>query len=73
MFELDGKAIRSLLIERQMTIRELAQRADVTETTAQKVTRGNAKTNARTTGKVANALGVTADKILKKGEYNNEQ
>lgn len=66
MFELDGKAIRSLLIERQMTIRELAQRAEVTETTAQKVTRGNAKTNARTTGKISAALGVDAQQILKK-------
>ena len=66
MFELDGSAIRSLLIERQMTIRELAQRADVTETTAQKVARGDAKVNARTTGKISVALGVDAQQILKK-------
>ena len=72
MFELDGVAVRSLLVERQMTLRDFAKNAGITETTAAKVSRG-AKTNARTAGKVANALGVTADKILKKGEYNNEQ
>lgn len=66
MFELDGSAIRSLLIERQMTLRDFAKTAGITETTAQKVARGNAKTNARTTGKISAALGVDAQQILKK-------
>ena len=66
MFELDSAAIRSLLVEKQMTLRDFAKTAGITETTAQKVARGNAKTNARTTGKISSALGVVADKILKK-------
>ena len=66
MFELDSAAIRSLLVEKQMTLRDFAKTAGITETTAQKVARGNAKTNARTTGKISAALGVVADKILKK-------
>lgn len=66
MFELDGKAIRGLLLERKMTLRAMARTAGVSETTAQKIARGGAKTNAKTAGKVADALGVVADKILKK-------
>lgn len=66
MFELDSAAIRSLLLEKQMTLRDFAKTAGITETTAQKVSRANAKANARTTGKIATALGVVANKILKK-------
>lgn len=64
MFELDSSAIRSLLIERRMTIRELAQRADITETTAARLTREGSKSNAKTLGKVATALGVGGNELI---------
>ena len=66
MFEFDGKAIRSLMLERQMTIRDVAKSAGVTETTAAKIIHGKAHSaNGRTLSKIAAAFGVTADKILR--------
>ena len=65
MFELDGKTIRGLLLEKKMTLRELAKAASITETTAQKISRDGARTNAKTAGKVADALGVDARTIIK--------
>ena len=65
MFELDGKAIRGLLLEKKMTLRDMARKASITETTAQKIARGGARTNAKTAGKVADALGVDAKLILR--------
>ena len=65
MFEIDGKTIRGLLLEKKMTLRELAKAASITETTAQKISRGGARTNAKTAGKVADALGVNARTIIK--------
>ena len=65
MFELDGKAIRLLMLEKKMTFRALAKAACITETTAQKVVRGGVKVNAKTAGKIADAFGVDATTILK--------
>lgn len=64
MFELDGKAIRKLLLEKKMTLRALAQKAAITETTAQKIARG-ARVNAKTAGKIVDAFGVDASTIVK--------
>ena len=65
MFELDGKAIRLLMLEKKLTFRALAKAAGITETTAQKIARGGAKVNGKTAGKVADAFGVDASTILK--------
>lgn len=65
MFELDGAAIRSLLVAQQMTLRDLSKAAGINPTTARKVMRGDVRTNAKTAGKIAQALGVSADRILK--------
>lgn len=65
MFELDGKTIRGLLLEKQMTIRALAQKAAITEVTAARLSRDGARANARTTSKLAFALGVDPKLILK--------
>lgn len=65
MFELDSKKIRSLMLEKQMTLRDLAQKAAITETTAARLSRNGARANARTTSKLANALGVDASTIVK--------
>lgn len=64
MFELDSKAIRLLMLEKKMTFRALAKAACITETTAQKIVRG-ARVNAKTAGKIADALGVDAKSIIK--------
>lgn len=64
MFKLNGAAIRSLMIERQMTLSDFAKNAGINPGTAAKVMRGDAKANARTTGRIATALGVSADEIL---------
>lgn len=65
MFEFDSKVIRSLMLERQMTIRDVAKSAGVTETTAAKIIHGKTNSaNGRTLSRIANAFGVSADKIL---------
>ena len=64
MFELDGKAIRLLMIEKQMTILDLAKAAGISPVTALKIARG-AKANGKTTGKLVSALGVAPQLILK--------
>lgn len=68
MFELDSKTIRSLMLEKQMTLRDLARAATITETTAARLSRDGARANARTTGKLANALGVDAKLIIKEAD-----
>lgn len=67
MFELDGKAIRLLMLKTKMTFRDLAKAACISETTAQKIARG-AKVNAKTAGKVASAFGVDANLIVMEAE-----
>lgn len=64
MFEIDGKAIRKLLLEKKWTLRDLAKVAQITETTAQKIARGGARVNAKTAGKIAAGLGVDANSIV---------
>ena len=68
MFELNTRAIRSLMIERQLTVRDVAKAANITETTAARLSRDGARANARTTGKLAHALGVDAKLIVKEKE-----
>lgn len=65
MFELNSTKIRSLLLEKQMTIRAFAKAAGFTEATAQKVVRTNPRVNARTAGRVASAFAVEPQKILR--------
>lgn len=73
MFELDGKAIRGLLLEKQMTLRDLARAATITETTAARLSRDGARANARTAGKLAVAFGVNAEQILKRDEPRDQR
>ena len=63
MFEVNPAKITSLMFERGLTIRGLAQKAGLTETTAAKAIRGS-QSNARTIGKLAAALGVKGEEIL---------
>lgn len=72
MFELDGKAIRKLLLEKKMTLRALAQKAAITETTAARLSRDGARANARTTGKLAKALDCEPEQILKRDEPRDQ-
>lgn len=66
MFEVDVKAIRAAMLAKQMTIRDLAKAAGVTETTAGKIFKGcSTKLNGRIAGAVANALGLSPEQILK--------
>ena len=63
MFEVNPTKIKSLMFERGLTIRGLAQKAGLTETTAAKAVRGT-QANARTVGKLAAALGVKGEEII---------
>ena len=53
-----------LMISRQMTARDVARAAQLTETTTQRLTKPGAKANARTVGKLAIALGVDGDELI---------
>lgn len=72
MFELDSKTIRSLMLEKQMTLRDLARAATITETTAARLSRDGARANARTTGKLAKALDCEPEQILKRDEPRDQ-
>lgn len=63
MLEVNSARIRSLLLERSMSIRDLAKAAKLTEVTTAKALRG-AKANIKTVGKLATALGVRGEEIL---------
>ncbi|MBR0061709.1 MAG: helix-turn-helix domain-containing protein [Selenomonadaceae bacterium] len=63
MFEVNPAKVKSLMFEKSLTIRGLAQKAGLTETTAAKAIRGS-KSNAMTVGKLAAALGVRGEDIL---------
>ena len=56
MFEVNPAKVKSLMFEKSLTIRGLAQKAGLTETTAAKAIRGS-KSNAMTVGKLAAARG----------------
>lgn len=68
MFELDGKAIRKLLLEKKMTLRALAQKAAITETTAARLSRDGARANGRTVGKLCDALDIDSTLIVMEAE-----
>lgn len=69
MFEINIKAISAAMLAKQMTIRDLAKAAGVTETTAGKIFKGcSTKLNGRIAGAVANALGLSPEQILKEAE-----
>lgn len=65
MFEIDSGVVRGLMLERQKTIKQLASDAKITPVTAARLIRGG-RANARTTGKLAAALGVNGERIIKK-------
>lgn len=66
MFNVNPAEVRRLMIEHGLTIRELSRAAQVTETTAAKFLRG-AQCNARTLSKLARALGVSGEQLLRGG------
>ena len=72
MFELNDKAIRSFMLERQMTLRDVAKAANITETTAARLSRDGARANARTTGKLAKAFDCEPEQILKRDEPRDQ-
>lgn len=72
MFELDSKAIRSFMLEKQMTLRDMAKAANITETTAARLSRNGARANARTTGKLAKALNCAPEQLLKRDEPRDQ-
>lgn len=64
MFELNYKAIRRIMVEKGLTISDLSLSAPLTQTTVARLMRDGARANARTTGKLAAALGVDPKEII---------
>ena len=55
------------MIAQQMTIRGLARKAQISEVTAAKVIK-DGKATGEVTGKIAGALGLSPEEILKEGD-----
>ena len=65
MFEIDSARVRKMLLVRKLTITEFARRADVTTVTARKFFHTDARATAPTVAKIADALEVEPQFILK--------
>lgn len=65
MFEINQSLIRATMCEKQMTVRETARRANMSETTLRTLLNDKATANARTVGRLAAALDVKPSEILK--------
>ncbi len=64
MFKLDERKIRNLMFTLQLSGRALAKKAGLTPKTLGNLIRGKAKANARSVGKLAQALGVNGEEII---------
>ena len=64
MFELNKRLVKVTMIAQQMTIRGLARKAQISEVTAAKVIK-DGKATSKVTGKIAGALGLSPEQILK--------
>ena len=67
MFELNKRLVKVTMIAQQMTIRGLARKAQISEVTAAKVIK-DGKATGEVTGKIAGALGLSPEEILKEGD-----
>lgn len=68
MFEMNTRKIACLMFDKQLNIRELAAQARLTPTTTSKLIRGKARPTAKTVGKLAQALGVNGEDIIKSAQ-----
>ena len=66
MFEVDTRKIASLMFDRQLTVRSVSTIARLTPTTTSKIIRGKVTPNAKTIGKLAQALGVKGEDLILK-------
>ena len=66
MFELDTKKIASLMFEKKLTVREVSAQAQLSPTTTSKLIHGKNYSNAKTVGKLAQALGVKGEELILK-------
>ena len=57
-------AIKKIMIEKEMTIKNLAEKAEISYATASRVTTKTLDCNYRTIGKLARALDVDATRII---------
>ena len=64
MYSVDTGKITSLMIEQKLCGRDLATKAGITPTTASKIIRGVCKSNTKTIGKIAQALGVKGATLI---------
>lgn len=58
-----GKRIRVLRAEREMTLRQLAEKTDLNVATLSHIENGKVKPHGKTLKAIADALGVTAEEI----------
>lgn len=65
MFDVDGEKVRAAMVERRLNVAALARAADVNQATAARLIREGAKTTAPTLAKIADALGVSWQQLLK--------
>ena len=66
MFRLNATLIRKLLIERRLSIRQLAKQSGLNELTARKVIDDGAKVTLRTLATLADYFNVDSEKLILK-------
>ena len=67
MFRLNATLIRKLLIERRLSIRQLAKQSGLNELTARKVIDDGAKVTLRTLAALADYFNVNGEELILKG------
>lgn len=70
MPQIDGEKLRSIREERFLSHRELAQRAGVSPTTVLNLEKEQTESQRRTVRKIASALGVEPQDLVKTGGSN---
>ena len=65
MYDLDTDKIKEVMLAQKICGRDLAIKAGITPTTATKIIRGVTKSNLKTIGKIAEALGVKGSTLIR--------
>ena len=65
MLQIDSEKIRNLMIERKLTVTEIAQKSNLQPTTISHVSRFDKKVTPKTVGKLAAGLGIDPNTIIK--------
>ena len=65
MLQIDSEKIRNLMIERKLTVTEIAQKSNLQATTISCISRYDKKVTPKTVGKLADGLGIDPNSLIK--------